>query len=380
MKTIFYPVTLLFVFAACKTSKNYLSRSDEDKTIFDVIKKLGKSPNDADAATALPTLYQKAQERHLRTVNNYSSRTDINRWEKIGDAYNTLNRIYDAVNNAAGAAKLINPVSYHHQFDSIKQLAAEDYYQQGLAYLTKQSRDDAKLAYNSFKKAESWVSGYKDARAKKEEAYQSAIVNVQINPVHDNAYFFNTGWGNTGYNYSNEYFQQTLVRELGRNNNRYPARFYTDWEARRDNVKPDWVVDLTLRNIDMPYPSEYKYSRNAETQVEYGSDSSGRPLYKTVYTTVNITRRSFTARGQIDININDVNTRRNISYNTVREDYYWQDEAATYTGDSRALSNNDWQLISNKNYNTPRKDEIIQELYKKMYPQVKNKISYAVDW
>lgn len=381
MKKIFYPFTFLVLLGACKTSKDYLSRADEDRTVFDVIKKLNKNSNDGDAVAAFPTLYQKAQERHLRTVNSYSSRQDISRWDKIGDAYNTLNKMYDAINNSSSASRLVAPVSYHHQFDSIKQLAAEDYYQLGLAYLNKQNRDDAKRAYNNFKKADNWVNGYKDIRAKKEEAYQSAIVNVQINPVQDNSYFFNTGWGNTGYNYSNEYFQQTLVRELGGNkSSRYPARFYTDWEARRDNVKPDWVVDLTLRNIDMPNPGSYKYSRNAQAEVETGRDSSGRPIYRTVYATVNITKRSFTARAQMDVNISDVNTRRNISYNTVSDDYYWQEESASYTGDSRALNNNDWQLIGNSNYNPPRKEEILNELYRKMYPQVKNKISYAVDW
>lgn len=83
--------------------------------------------------------------------------------------------------------------------------------------------------------------------------------------------------------------QQNLVRELGgRNSSRYPARFYTDWEARRDNVQPDWVVDLTLRNIYIPRPQSYGYSRNVSKQIESGRDTSGKPVYQTVYATINI--------------------------------------------------------------------------------------------
>jgi hypothetical protein len=205
---------------------------------------------------------------------------------------------------------------------------------------------------------------------------------VVINPVQDNSYFFNTGWGNSGYNYSNEYFQQTLVRELGgQNSRRYPARFYTDWEARRENVRPDWVIDLTLRNMDIPYPTTYNSTRNVSKQIETGRDTSGKIIYQTVYATLNISRQSFTARGEMEVNITDAGSRKNISYNTYRDDYTWEQQYATYTGDSRALSNNDRALVNNnRNNQQPRKEEILNELYRKIYPQVKNKISYEVDW
>ena len=92
--------------------------------------------------------------------------------------------------------------------------------------------DDVKQSYDYFKKADKWVSGYKDVRGKMDEAYQNATIDVLINPVHDNSFYFNSSWGNAGYNYSNEYFQQNLVRDLGgKYSSRYPARFYTEWES-----------------------------------------------------------------------------------------------------------------------------------------------------
>ncbi|MEO6541325.1 MAG: hypothetical protein ABIN74_10055, partial [Ferruginibacter sp.] len=232
-----------------------------------------------------------------------------------------------------------------------------------------------------FKKADKWAPGYKDAKLKMDEAYQNGIVNVVINPVKDNSFFVNAGWGNFGYSYSNEYFQQTLVRELGGLNvQRYPARFYTEWEASRDNVQPDWVVNLTLRNMDIPRPQTYSYSRYASQQVETGRDTSGRIIYKTVSATINIARQSFTARADMEINITDVYTRKNIIYQTLSENYRWEEEHASYTGDSRALSSSDWSLINNSYYNEPRREDVLNELYRQLYPQVKNRILYAVDW
>jgi hypothetical protein len=215
-----------------------------------------------------------------------------------------------------------------------------------------------------------------------EMAYQNAIINVVVYPIQDNSFFFNTNWGNAGYNNSNEYFQQNLVRELGGTSARhYPAKFYTEWEARREGIKPDWVVDLTLRNLDIPSPSGSSYTRNASQQIEEGRDSSGHTTYQTVYATVRITRQSFTARGQMEVEITEADTRKNIISKTYSDDYRWQEEYADYTGDSRALSSSDLQLINNNRYgNQPNKDEVLSELYRRIYPQVKSSIIYAVDW
>ena len=381
MKYIFYILISLVIFAGCSTNKEYLSRSDNDNTLFDAIKTLKKHTSDTTALNALPVLYNLAQQRNLRKINSYSSSNNIDRWDKMISAYGTLQQMHDAIVESDAASRVVNPVNYQQTIYDLKQQAAADYYSTASDFLNRPGREDAKKAYNYFKKADKLVLGYQDSKLKMDEAYQHAIVNVVINPVQDNSYFFNTGWGNYGYNYSNEYFQQTLVRELkGINSSRYPARFYTDWEARRDNVQPDWEVNLTLKNMYIPRPQNYTYTRNASQRIEVGRDTSGKIIYRTVYATININRQSFTARADMEINITDLSTRKNITYNTFSEDYRWQEEHATYNGDSRALSANDWAMINNSHYNEPRKEDVLNELYRKLYPQVKNKISYAVDW
>ena len=381
MKYIFYILSSLLVFASCTTSKDYLSRSDNDNTLFDAVKTLKKHSNDTNALNALPVLYTLAQQRNLRKINSYNSSKELNRWDKIIAGYNTLQEMHNAIVEVDAASAIVKPVNYQQTIYDLKQQAAADYYVQASEFLNRPGRDDAKKAYSYFKKSDYWVTGYEDAKIKMDEAYQNAIVNVVINPVQDNSYFFNTGWGNYGYNYSNEYFQQTLVRELGgKNSTRYPARFYTDWEARRDNVQPDWEVNLTLRNMNIPRPQTYTYSRNASQQIETGRDTSGKIIYRTVYATINVARQSFTANADMEITIVDLASRKNITYNTFREDYRWEEEHANYTGDSRALSANDWALINNSYYNEPRKEDVLNELYKRLYPQVKNRISYSVDW
>ena len=376
---ILYSIIGLVAFSGCK-STSYLERSDEDKAVFDVVKKLNKKALDEEATAALPILYKQVQERHLKKIETYSTYTDINKWDKIIGEYNVLQNMFEAIDNSAAASKVVVAKSYQNNIDVTRQLAAEDYYLLGLEYYESGNRDNLKTAYKHFKKSDEWMNGYKDAKEKMDSAFNSSIVNVLINPVQDNSFFFNTGWGNTGYNYSNEYFQQNLVRDLGgKYAKRYPARFYTEWEARRDDVQPDWVVDLTLRNFDIPRPVVYNYTQSRSKQIEIGMDTAGKPVYQTVYATLNIQRQSLTARGQMDINITDVATRKNITYDNFSDTYDWQQEVATYSGDSRALTSSDWALVNN-NYNQPRKEDILNELYRSIYPRVRNKISYETDW
>ncbi len=382
MKRIFYLIAVITLLAACRSSKDYLERSDGDKALLDAVKKLNKSPGDADATRALPILYTDAQKRHLDKISSLSARQEANRWNAILSEYYVLQNMYEAIINSNAAAKLVRPADYQKDIYDAQQSGAEAYYQEGISYMALEGRQDAQDAYHAFNAAIKLVPNYKDAKLKMDEAYERTVVAVVINPITDNSFVFNSGLGNTGYNYSNEYFQQNLIRELGGNNaNRYPARFYADWEARRENITPDWVVNITLRNVDLPRPSTYQNTRNVSKQIENGRDSSGKTIYLTVYATVTTYQQSFTARADMDVDIDEVATRKNIAYNSYREQYIWQDAYATFTGDRRALSNEDLNLINNRNFNTqPRREEVLSELFRKLYPQVRNRIANSVDW
>ncbi|MEO5984947.1 MAG: hypothetical protein ABIP80_05545 [Ferruginibacter sp.] len=382
MRLYLYIILSTLLLSACSTNKSFTDRTDQDKAFKDAIKKLNKNPGDNNALEAIPILYKSIQQTHLAKIKNYNSFRENTKWDKIISEYNDLQNAYELVIQSSSAFKLINPENYATQLLESKDAAANEYYTSGLSYLQKEGRDNAKKAYSAFKKSEKFMPGFKDAAAQMNEAYEKAIVDIVINPVQDNSFFFNSGWGNSGYNYSNEFFQQTLVRELSNNTKRYAARFYTDWEARRENIKPDWVIDLRLRNMDIPQPMRNTYQRNASKQIETGRDTSGRIQYRTVYATINITRMSFNARADMEVTIRDAGSGRNISYNTYRDDYRWEQESANYSGDSRALSSYDWNIINNNDsyYNTPRKEDILNELYRKIYPQVFNNITYAVDW
>ena len=382
MKKFLPLIVLLILFSACAPTKPYLQRADPDKALQNAVRKLNKSPGDTGAMSAIPILYNNIQQIHLAKIESYKKGSNLGRWDNIIAEYERLQDAYDDIINSSAAFALITPVNYNTEILETKQAAAGDYYDLAQHTLNYQGRANAKAAYNYFKKANWYSPNYKDSRAMMQQVYESAVVNVLINPVQDNSYFYNNGWGNYGYNYSNQYFQQKLISDLQSlaSSNFYAARFYSDEGLRQENMQPDWVVDLRLSSLQIPPPASYNYRRNASAQVQAGKDTTGKQLYQTVYATINITRYSFTARVLLDVMINDVVNHKQINYRSFDADYNWQEERASYTGDSRALSNTDWAIINNRNYEAPRKEEVLQELYRKLYPQVKNNIANAVEW
>lgn len=380
MRFIFLLLAAFLILEGCKTtSKGYLERSDADKALQDAIKRLSKNPDDEKALEAVPVVYRNISEHRLAKIKAIKNSKDITRWQKLLEEYQQLENAYQSIVNSAEAFRLVNATSYGTEILETKEFAATDYYKTGNEFVDKPGRENARKAYYAFKQAEEFSPGFKDATEKMNLTFKNATLHIVINPIEDNS-FFNSSWGNFGYNYSNEFFQQNLVRELGGGAYNYPAKFYTDWEARRNNVTPDWIVYLRLRNIDIPFPFTNTFTQNRSAQIKVGSDTAGKPVYNTVNATVNITRMNFTARAEMEVTIKDLQQDKNINYRTFRDDYRWEQETGSYTGDRRALTSRDWQAINNNYINTPRKEEILNELFRRIYPQVRNNISSSVEW
>jgi len=151
-------------------------------------------------------------------------------------------------------------------------------------------------------------------------------------------------------------------------------------QARSENIQPDWVVDMIWQYLNIPEPMTNQDSRTICKQIENGKDTLGRIQYRTVTATLQITRKHFTASGDMELTITDVTTGTSITSNRYSEQFTWQEEYATYTGDSRALDSNDLALINNNNYQTPRKENILDRLSQKIYPQIKNRIAAVANW
>lgn len=364
---------------ACNSSKKFQASFTEDKPLFAAINELNKHPNNTKAQNDLRVLYQQAVERHEQTIAAYTNSRDEQKWDKMLSALNALQHMYTSLQATPASFNIVQPENYTAQLQALREDAADYFYQAGMDAMKANARQDQLEAYTLFQKANSYVTGYRDVNRLMKQSYENSVVNVVINPIEEDNFFYNS-WNNTGFRYRPEDYQQSLVRELGgRNANRVPARFYTDQDARRENINPDWIVDVRWRNVDANTSMPSRFTREVSRSVKVGTDSTGKPIYEKVYATLSVSERTITVRGDLDYRVNDVVSNANIDQGLLTDQVSWTESYATYRGDSRALDAADWALINNRNFNRGiSKADVMNSLMRRLYPDLRRRLEQAM--
>jgi hypothetical protein len=362
------------IFSACSSSKR-LAASQPDKDLFKAIKAIDKS-NNADARKDLPMLYQQALERHENEIAEYKMSQDPNRWVKIIEELQALQNIYSAINASPATARLVSAHSYTAELADARETGAAEYYNAGLQYLESDDRDNARMAYRAFQAVNTIYPNYKDASILLKKAKEKGTLDVVINMVESRGYLYQGG------SFAADNFQRDLVRDLGGNygNGTSGARFYTDWEVRSKKIQPDWTVDLNWANMYISPIRTNTYSRTVSKDIQSGKDTSGKAIYQTVTATLHITQTNINAQGDMEYQITDLSDNENIEWNRIQALLNSVIESATYSGDSRALSTNDWNMVNNRQYAYVNETEIVDALYRQVYSQLRNRIESVTRW
>lgn len=379
MKHILQLLLFGLVLTACSPTKQIEKRyTPDDKLVFDLIERLKKNPNDAEAAKQLPEAYEQAAEvRKNINSNTFNNMNEGDRWIEISKQLLVAQQLYSEIKGSPVISKIIpNPWDPTIKIQEAKQKAAEEYYNQGQQYLTYNNRPYARKAYDMFVKANSAYPNYKDVREMMEQSKLLATIKVVVNQVN----YDNYGWNYWGFN--NDYLQYKITRDL--NNSSYrDVKFYSEDEARRLNIRPDRIVNLTFTDLYIGQLFNDRYSIDRSKQIEVGQTKTNppQPIYETVKATVYVTRRVLQSRASLECRIYDWASNRNILFDRFPDNNTWKDESARYTGDKRALEQSDWNLINNSsNINPPSRNELAQRLIDNCYNQLLSRIRNGVSF
>ena len=363
----------LVIFSACGSSRR--AASGPDKDLYSAIKAIEKS-NNAEARRDLPMLYQQAVERHENEIAAHKMSEDPDKWVNIIAELEALQNIYSAINASPAAARLVKAQSYTAAIADARETGAAEYYDRGMQYLQSDDRDDARVAYKAFQTVNRIYPNYKDASLLLKKAKEKGTLDVVINVVESRGYMYQGG------SFAADNFQRNLVRDLGGNfgNSASGARFYTDWEIRSRKVEPDWAVDLAWANMYISPIRSNTYNRTVSKEIQTGKDTSGKAVYKTVTATLHITQTNINAQGDMEYRVTDLKDNESIEWNRLPAYLNSVIETATYSGDSRALSQYDWNLVNNRRYAYVNESEIVEALYREIYPQLRNRIEAVTRW
>jgi hypothetical protein len=381
MKQLLPILFIAVIFSACRGGRS-ASYSDE-KDLSTLISRLNKKGADDKIVADLQQVYSNAYTKSMQRLNNFQYDPAPEKWNKIIPELEGLHRMYETVSQSAYAVRLLKPANVYPRLVSTKDSAAADYYQFGVEQLNLNTRENNKEAYYAFQRAQQYVPNYRDAKLQMKEAFDRSIVNVLINQIqYDQFGMGGNSWGWNQYSTRDRQHQANIIRDLGgQNSTTNPARFFDEYQLRSMGAGPDLVVDLVWRNLRFDQPLDQSRTYNRSKQIETGKDTSGRPIYTTVTATVRVTKRLLNADADMNVIITDAVSRNQIKWDQIPAEYRYTYEYGEYSGDKRALDNNDIAIINRgSNQRIPTKEEAMAEMMQRVHNNLVNRIRSTVSW
>lgn len=354
----FFLIVSVLALGSCKTASKLYEKGNYDEAVELAAKKLQKDPNDQKLLDIIQSSYSYAVNDHESRIRSNSESSNELKWEWMYNEYVSLQRMYDAIYRVPSVFNLVKPVDYSSYLVTYSEKAADIRYDRGISFMQYSDKESFRNAYREFQVAQKLKPGNIEILQKLNEAYEYAVTNVVILPMEQQYGFRYSSYNN---NYRN--FDEQLLRNLQFNSGNEFLKFYSEWDANSRNIRADQVVDLRLvtMNIGRYYDDKSKRQVLKEVVIKetvYRPDSIVKE-YGKVYADITTTRRTMRADAMLQVNVRDANGGWLWSDN-VSSNYQWTTEFANYTGDARALSETDKQLVDRRQEQSPHEEEIIR--------------------
>jgi len=358
MKPNFYSFIFLctiFVFS-CKSAEKLYNKGRYDEAVMLAAKKLQKKPGNAELVNVLQDAYRFAVNGHESNIRNLANSNSDLRWEHIYSEYQQLQALYEAIRRSPSVYDIVQPTDYSSYLATYKEEAGNARYERGLELMDQDNKQSYRQAYSEFQKALALKPGDLSIKQKMQESYENAVTNVVIQPLNRFGYQY------TNYDFDYRNFNYEILRYLNNNKGQF-VRYYSPSEARSGHLKTDNSVEMRFSDVNIGRYRDQRSTREVSKQVVskeivISKDSVVRE-YTTVKAKIITTIRTINADGLLQATVRDYYDRR-IWNDTYRGEYSWTYSFATYTGDERALSDEDKKLINQREQWPPSNDEIIR--------------------
>ncbi len=358
MKPNLYSFVLVcsIFFFSCKSAEKLYNKGRYDEAVVLAAQKLQKKPGNAELISVLQDAYRFAVNGHESNIRNLANSNSDLRWEHIYSEYQQLQRLYEAIRRSPSVYDIVQPTDYSSYLATYKEEAGNARYERGLELMDQDNKQSYRQAYYEFQKALALKPGDLSIKQKMQESYENAVTNVVIMPLNR----FGYQYSNYDYDYRN--FNYDMLRYLDNNKGQF-VRFYSPSEAGSRQIRTDNMVEMRFSDVNIGRYRDQRSTREVSKQVVAKeiviSKDSVLKEYITVKAKITTTIRTIKADGLLQATVRDFNDRR-IWSDTYRGDYSWTYSFATYTGDERALSDEDKRLINQREQWPPSNDEIIR--------------------
>ena len=362
--------TILF---SCKTATKLYNKGNYDEAVALAAKKLQKNPDDTELQGLISAAYQNAVSIHESDIRSHSNSNNEMRWEWMCNEYAALQNLYNVTKGNASVARIVKPVDYSSYLETYRDKAADTRMERGERLFAQNNRQSYKNAYREFQAANGLKPGDFSIKNKMDEAYQLAVINVVVLPADNYGYQYSS-YNN---NYNNTNINETVLNSLKYHSGNEFVHFYSEWDARSQRVNIDQVIDMRFSHFNIGRTRDDRNSRDVTKRIVV-KETVYRPdsivyEYTNVTAKITTTRRWMQSEGALQVNIRD-NDGHWLWSDNFRGDHNWATEFASYTGDARALSESDKQLVNRSAGNAPYEDEIIRHIINEIDNNIADRI------
>lgn len=376
MKGKFYSLLILVILTtcllACNTASKLYDKGNYDEAVELAVKKLQKKPDDAELKSILQNAYRYAVDNHEASIRNHSNSNNELKWEWMYNDYASLQRLHDAIARSPEVSQIVRATDYSSYMNTYQDKAADTRYERGLRWMDRNDRMSYRNAYHEFQVALGFKPGDFNIKTKMDEAYRNAVVHAVVMPMENIDYRYSS------YNdYELRNMESELLRNLQYHTGNAFVKFHSLWDARRINIQPDQFIDFRFNTMNIGRVRDERSTREVSKEVVireivYRPDSIVKQ-YGRVTANIITTRRTMHSNGNLIVNIRD-NDNRWLWSDNFRGDHEWISEFATSTGDERALSESDKQLINRRQEYAPHEDEIMRHIIQ----QINSNLHYRI--
>jgi hypothetical protein len=354
-----------FLITSCSTGSTAYKRGDYFKACLESIERLRSNPKSEKAQSVLVKAYPLAIKTGQREIDNALLANGDDKYDVLVYQYQRLNQLANDIYDCPKANELISdPIEYVAELSKAKQMAAEQAYELGTKALNTGTLDQARLAYKYFQNSNQYVNGYKDVLAKIDEARYYATLRVIVQKPYTNANF----------QYSADFFYTNLLAEIRRNTQNRFVRFYTQEDARKENMQNphQYIVlnfeDFSIGNIrESTNTAEYK--RDSVIVGTVKVEGKIYNSYNSVTAKLTTFRREISSGGVLSLRIIDSHNNQEIQSQNLTGTYVWNTSWANFKGDDRALTSEQKKMCNRETQTPPSQQELFIEFTKPIYNQ-----------
>jgi hypothetical protein len=386
LKSVLYALAILLALSACSRPEKLLERGNYEGAISASLHKLsGKKKKKVKHVKALEEAFERATAADMREIKVLEKEDRAENWVEI-------NRIHRRIKIRQEMIEPLLPLyasdGYKADFKFVKieeleldskKKAADHYYAEGKRYLSEAERGDkaaARMAYENFEDIQRYYKNYKDEEKLMKRARELGTVYVLFKMENDS--------------------RTLLPKDFEREIKRISVRdLDSDWRTVHLNpdasFKYDYTVIMRLTSIevspDLIKEREYIDDKTIEEGWEYVLDAKGNVLKDSLGNDVKIPKkvlikaRVFESYQRKEAHVGgklefyDNIDKEIVHTEPLAVDALFENYAARYDGDKRALTEESKKKIGNQPRPFPSNEILILQAADLLKPVVKEKIA-----